>query len=103
MPLFKPWFKQEPFCIKLKQAQTLLHLVEEKLIAKADLTDIKCSKENEHLYWNYWMLKKRVMIKAFWVDYSAAGSSNDRYVKNLIRALPDGVLFDNDAEKSVLN
>lgn len=91
-PLFTPWFKQEPFSLKLKQAQILLEIAEKKLITTDDLAAINTSKESEQFYWNYSMLKMRARVKEFWTDHSREGSTNERYVRNLIKMMPDEFL-----------
>jgi len=97
IPLFKPWFKQEPYCLKLQQADFLLKKAEETITQKEDFADINTSRESEQFYWNYSMLKMRAKIKRFWIDYSGDGSVNDKYIRNLIRMMPE-TLSDNDSQ-----
>jgi hypothetical protein len=88
LEIFTPWFKQEPFCVKLKLANLLVRLAEQKMMEENIFSDINTSKESERFYWNYSMLKSRLYIKKFWLDCANEGSTNDRYIKNIMQFIP---------------
>jgi len=83
--LFQPWFKQQKFSRKIRLAKLVVHLAEKYITQKYQQPGWAVSlRESESFFWNYSMLKSRCLNKKFWIDKFIGGSSNERYIRNLV-------------------
>jgi hypothetical protein len=80
---FRPWFKKEQFCKKIRFAKLVLSITERIIHQKYEGQVGKVADATESIMWNYSMLKSRYMYKVYWVVVAPC-SSNERYLKKLV-------------------